>query len=277
MTAETPIDNFEETLIEDNSEEIGSEADDAYGEEEHLVDHTEPQTEYEDEGEESFWDGNPESLPEEIKSTYKSMQAAFTKRMQRAAVLENKYIDSIDAANAAVFARQQAQEPVEQVQEEVAPDMARGSSPEEVIKYYVEKATEKEVQRRLEASGIKDLAQEMQPVAHRERVTGAYRQFASASPDLDHQRLAPLTGQVIDNDPELSELAQVNPAAAIRLAARVAQAEMKAVSTRQKSRKRRQAAPVSARSGTAVKPRRESMLDAASRALKEAGLNPDNF
>ena len=72
-------------------------------------------------------------------------------------------------------------------------------------------------------------------------------------------------------------MAQVNPAAAIRLAARVAQAEMKAVSTRQKSRKRRQAAPVAARSGTVVKPRRESMLDAASRALKEAGLNPDNF
>ena len=36
MTLETPIDNFEETLDEDNSEEIGSEADDAYGEEEHL-------------------------------------------------------------------------------------------------------------------------------------------------------------------------------------------------------------------------------------------------
>ena len=201
MTLETPIDNFEETLDEDNSEEIGSEADDAYGEEEHLADQVEPEQESD---EDSFWGG---------------------------------------------------------------------SKPEDVISYYVEK----EVQKRLEASGIKNLAQEMQPVAHRERVTGAYRQFASSAPNLDHQKLAPLTGQIIDNDPELAELAQVNPAAAIRLAARVAQAEMKAVSTKQKSRKRRQAAPVSARSGTVVKPRRESMLDAATRALKEAGLNPDNF
>ena len=83
MTAETPIDNFEETLDEDNSEEIGSEADDAYGEEKHLVDHAEPEpeTEAEDNGD-SFWGGNPEELSPELKSAYKGMQSAFTKRMQ---------------------------------------------------------------------------------------------------------------------------------------------------------------------------------------------------
>ena len=272
MTAETPIDNFEETLPEDNSEEIGSEADDAYGEEDHLPDHTEPEPESDEE--DSFWGGNPEDLPEELKSSYKNMQAAFTKRMQRLSALENKYFDSIDAANAAVLARQDAvKEPAEQVQEENPPDLSQGARPEDVISYYVQK----EVQKVVESSGINNLAQEMQPVAHRERVTGAYREFASTTPKLDHQKLAPLTGQIIDNDPELAELAQVNPAAAIRLAARVAQAEMKVATTQQKSRKRRQAAPVAARSGTVVRQRRESMLDAASRALKEAGLNPDSF
>tara|TARA_R100001594_G_scaffold79769_2_gene114376 strand:+ start:52 stop:882 length:831 start_codon:yes stop_codon:yes gene_type:complete len=276
MTAETPIDNFEETLVEDNSEEIGSEVEDAYGDEEHLTEYdNDPEEEVV--GDDSFWDGNPESLPDELKSVYKNMQSAFTKKMQRASALENKYFESIDAANAAILARQNAQQPVEEVEQEVVPDLSKGASPEEVIQYYVEKATESQVQRRLEALGIKDLAQEMQPVAHRERVTGAYREFASSNPKLDHQKLAPLTGQVIDNDPELSEMAQVNPAAAIRLAARLAQAEMRAAATQQKSRKRRQAAPVAARSGTAVKPRRESMLDAATRALKEAGLNPDHF
>tara|TARA_Y100001963_G_C6757962_1_gene437921 strand:+ start:781 stop:1611 length:831 start_codon:yes stop_codon:yes gene_type:complete len=276
MTAETPIDNFEETLVEDNSEEIGSEVEDAYGDEEHLTEYdNDPEEEVV--GDDSFWDGNPESLPDELKSVYKNMQSAFTKKMQRASALENKYFESIDAANAAILARQNAQQPVEEVEQEVVPDLSKGASPEEVIQYYVEKATESQVQRRLEALGIKDLAQEMQPVAHRERVTGAYREFASSNPKLDHQKLAPLTGQVIDNDPELSEMAQVNPAAAIRLAARLAQAEMRAAATQQKSRKRRQAAPVAARSGTVVKPRRESMLDAAARALKEAGLNPDSF
>ena len=276
MTAETPIDNFEGTLLEDNPEEIGSEVEDAYGDEEHLTEYdNDPEEEVV--GDDSFWDGNPESLPDELKSVYKNMQSAFTKKMQRASALENKYFESIDAANAAILARQNAQQPVEEVEQEVVPDLSKGASPEEVIQYYVEKATESQVQRRLEALGIKDLAQEMQPVAHRERVTGAYREFASSNPKLDHQKLAPLTGQVIDNDPELSEMAQVNPAAAIRLAARLAQAEMRAAATQQKSRKRRQAAPVAARSGTVVKPRRESMLDAATRALKEAGLNPDHF
>jgi len=272
MTAETPIDNSEETLLEDNSEETGSEADGAYGDEEHLSDaDSEPNSD--DATGDSFWDGNPGSLPEELKSSYKNMQSAFTKRMQRLSALEEKYFSSIDAANAAVLARQQAEAPQETVEEENPPDLTQGAKPEDVIKYYADKA----VREAIEASGVNGLAKEMQPVAHRERVTGAYREYASSNPKLDHQKLAPLTGQVIDNDPELAQLAQVNPAAAIRLAARVAQAEMRAASTQQKSKKRRQAAPVAARNGTVVKQRRESMLDAAARALKEAGLNPDNF
>ncbi|HIA03330.1 MAG TPA: hypothetical protein EYN66_15720 [Myxococcales bacterium] len=271
MTAETPIDNSEETLLEDNFEETGSEADDAYGDEEHTSDaDSEPGS---DVGEDTFWGGNPDELPEELKSSYKNMQGAFTKRMQRLASLENKYFESIDAANAAVLARQPIQEAPEPEVEASAPSMAEGASPEDVISHYVQQA----VQKAVADSGISKVAEDMQPVAHRERVTGAYREFASSNPKLDHQKLAPITGSVIDNDPELAELAQVNPAAAIRLAARIAQAEMRAASTKQKSRKRHQAAPVSARTGTAVKPRRESMLDAAARALKEAGLNPDNF
>jgi hypothetical protein len=272
MTAEMPADKSEETLVEeDNSEETGEEVDDVIGDEEPLPEQFED-TQEEDDG---FWNGNPEALPEELKSVYKNMQGAFTKRMQRLSSLEKKYFDSIDAANAAVFARTQEQQApqVEEVPEETAPDLAQGAKPEDVISFYVQK----EVRKAMESSGVDSLAKEMQPVAHRERVVGAYRQFAEQHPKLDHQKLAPLAGQVIDADPELAELAQTNPGAAIRLATRVAQAELKTMSVKQKSKKRRQAAPVAARSGTVVKRRRESMLDAATRALKEAGLNPDHF
>ena len=268
MTAETPADNSEEIPYEDNSEETGEEVADVGGDDEQLA------SESDSHDEDAFWNGNPEELPEELKSTYKSMQGAFTKRMQRLSDLEKKYFDSIDAANAALMSRSGQEDPPKPEQvEDPPPDMANGASPEDVISYYVQQ----EVKKALESTGVGRLAEEMQPVAHRERVTSAYRSFAAENPGLDHQKLAPLAGQVIDNDPQLSELAQANPSAAIRLAARVAQAELKAVVTKQKTKKRRQAAPVSARSGTVVQHRKESMLEAATRALKEAGMNPDGF
>jgi len=267
MTAEMLANNPDEIHEEDNSDEIGEEVDDVDGNEEHFVSQSSEQ-------EESFWGGNPDELPEELQSTYKGMQAAFTKRMQRSAELERKYFDSIDAANAAVLARAQADRTPElEAEPEPAPDLSKGSSPEDVIQFYVKQA----VKEAIESSGVSQLAQEMQPVAHREKVVGAYRVFAAENPELDHAQLAPLAGRAIDSDPELSELAAINPVAAIKLAARLAQAELRVSATKQKSRKRRQAAPVSARSGTSVKRKRESMLDAATRALKEAGISPEHF
>jgi hypothetical protein len=270
MTAETPIDNFEATPNEDNAEEIDEQVDDVYGDEEHPS----GQAEVTDD-DESFWNGNPDELPEELKATYKGMQSAFTKRMQRTSELEKKYFDSIDAANQAVLSRvsEQRAQQAQAEPEAAAPDLANGASPEDVILHYVQQ----EVQKAFKDSGVDRLAQDMQPVAVREKIVSAYRTFAGDNPNLDHGTLAPLAGKVIDSDPELSALAEINPSAAIRLAARVASAEIKSAATKQKSRKRRQAAPVSARTGTVVKPRRESMLDAATRALKEAGLNPDAF
>tara|TARA_R100000808_G_scaffold25087_1_gene61639 strand:+ start:12828 stop:13646 length:819 start_codon:yes stop_codon:yes gene_type:complete len=272
MTAETPIDNSEGILSEDNLEGIEHEDGDAYGDEEesHEVSNSEPS-----EDGDSFWGGNPEELPVELKSVYKNMQAAFTKRQQRLAALENKYFESIDAANAAVLARSQQPPTQDHVEEEAPepPQLDKGAKPEDVIQHYVNMA----VKEAIEGSGIKNIAKEIQPVAHRERVVSAYKAYAEQNPDLDHQQLAPLAGRIIDSDSELSELAQVNPSAAIRLATRIASAEIKATATKQKNKKRRQAAPVAARNGTPVKRRRESMLDAATRALKEAGLNADSF
>ena len=269
MTAEMTDDNSEETPFEDNSEEIVEEVDDVDGDEAHLS------GEQEDDGD-NFWTGNPEELSDDLKPVYKNMQRAFTKRMQKVSELEKKYFESIDAANAAVLSRSKdfaKEEQPEEVQKESAPDLGAGAKPEDVIEYYVRQ----EVQKAMQSSGVEKLSQEMQPVAQRERIVSAYRAYAGENPKLDHQKLAPLTGQVIDSDPELAELAVPNPSAAIRIATRVAKAELSAQSTKQKSRSKRQAAPVSARSGTVVKRRRESMLDAATRALKEAGVNPDNF
>ena len=269
MTAETPIDNSEETFVpEDNSEEIDPEVDDVGEHEGQSSSHPSDDTD------DTFWSGNPEELPEGLKPVYKNMQGAFTKRMQRVADLERKYLDSIDAANAVVLSRGQAPEPVAKQEEAPEPpDLSKGAKPEDVIAYYVEQ----EVQKAIKSSGIGTLAEEMQPVAHRERIVGAYRQFSSENPDRDHQQLAPKAGRVIDANPELTELASTNPAAAIRLASKIAQAELRVATTKKMSQKKRQAAPVSARKGTVVKRRQESMLDAATRALKEAGLNPDGF
>lgn len=273
MTAEMITDNSDEILDEeDNSDEIGDGVDDVHGDEGQPSEEGEHTPESSDE----FWHGNPEELPEELRPAYKSMQRAFTKKMQRASSLEDRYISSIDAANAAVLARakelNQAELPATK-EEEIPPDLADGSNPQDVIAYYVKQ----EVERQIKESGVDQISKEMQPVAQRERVVSAYRSFADENPKLDHTQLAPLTGQVIDADDELSDLASVNPAAAIRLASRIARAELAVTTAKAKTKKKRQAAPVSARSGTVIRRKPESMLEAATRALKEAGFPSDSF
>ena len=125
MTAETPIDNSEETFVpEDNSEEIDPEVDDVGEHEGQSSSHPSDDTD------DTFWSGNPEELPEGLKPVYKNMQGAFTKRMQRVADLERKYLDSIDAANAVVLSRGQAPEPVAKQEEAPShPTYLRAPSP----------------------------------------------------------------------------------------------------------------------------------------------------
>jgi len=99
-----------------------------------------------------------------------------------------------------------------------------------------------------------------------------------ASPELDHNQLAGAVGQVIDGDQELSQLSQANPHLAVRLATRVAQADLdaKRQAASHKNRSRQQAAPVAARNGTVVGSQAPASLEDAFRlALKQQGATPD--
>ena len=265
-------DNFEENLdTEDSSDGIGYENNDV--EDDGYVGQ-EQEASSEDNGD-SFWSGNPEELSEELKPVYKNMQSAFTKRMQKASELEQKYVDSIEAANAVLLDGRGKQENQGEAphQIEQVPDMAKGAKPEEVIEFYVRK----EVQDAIKSSGIGSVMDQVQPLANQQKVVSAYQRYAAENPGVNHQSLAGEVGQILDTDGDLGALAATNPEAAIRIAARMAQSNMASSSKRSKNKQRRQAAPVSARQGTVKSKRRESMLDAATRALKEVGLRPDGF
>lgn len=265
-------DNFEENLApEDNSDEIGYENNDV--EDDGYVGQ-EQEASSEDSGD-SFWNGNPEELSGELQSVYKNMQSAFTKKMQRASELEQKYMNSIEAANAVLLngrGEQQAQEQAPPESQEV-PDMSKGAKPEEVIEYYVQQAVGEAIKK----SGINSVIDQVQPLANQQKVVAAYQKYAAENPGVNHQTIAGEVGQILDTNADLGALAATNPEAAIRIAAQMAQSSLASSSTRSKNKQRRQAAPVSARQGTVKSKRKESMLDAATRALKEAGLQPDGF
>ena len=265
-------DNFEENLdTEDSSDEIGYENNDV--EDDGYVGQGQ-EASSEDDGD-SFWNGNPEELSGELQSVYKNMQSAFTKKMQRASDLEQKYVDSIEAANAVLVNGRGQQEAQEQAphQNEQVPDMSKGAKPEEVIEYYVRK----EVQDAIKGTGISSVIDQVPPLANQQKVVSAYQKYAAENPGVNHQTIAGEVGQILDTNEDLGALAATNPEAAIRIAAQMAQSSMASSSTRSKNKQRRQAAPVSARQGTVKSKRRESMLDAATRALKEVGLRPDGF
>jgi hypothetical protein len=110
------------------------------------------------------------------------------------------------------------------------------------------------------------------------KVRDSFRRWTSDNPNFDNQSFASRVGGILDSDQSLATLAVSDPDAAIKVATRIAQAEQRADAVKKKRvQSRRQVAPPAARSGTVVPRKRETMLEAATRALQEAGVNPDSF
>ena len=216
---------------------------------------------------ESF-DGIPDEVREAVKKGF-LRQADYTRKTQALSSERSKLEDQRSVVDQILLSqREQKAEPAKEVEE--IPDLNKGASPQDVIDYYVNKA----VQSKLDALGIADTAKEIRPLAAQQRVVKAYQSWASEHPDVDHGSLAARVGEVLDSDPDLAVMAESNPDRAVRLAVKIAQVQSGAAKTAAKSKKRREAAPVAARKGTSVrKKERETPLEAATRALREQGVN----
>lgn len=212
-----------------------------------------------------------EDISDDLKETLKRgflRQADYTRKTQAVAE-ERRRLDEQRAVVDKILLTQSPSSESPAQEDAGPPDVAEGASPQEVIDYYVNKA----VAKKLDALGIAETAQEMRPVVSQQRVVRAYQQFASENPDLDHGILAAEVGRVLDSDADLSELAEDSPLKAVRLAAKVAKGNVAFAKTKAKSKKRREAAPVASRKGTVVRQKkRETALEAATRALKEQGF-----
>jgi hypothetical protein len=215
-----------------------------------------------------------EGVPEEVKQELRRgflRQADYTKKTQVVSDDRRRLEEQRSVVDQILLSQKEAntKEP-EAAVADTPPDMANGASPEDVIDFYVNRA----VQERLKSLGIGDAVEEIRPIAAQQRVVKAYQAWAQDYPDIDHGRFATVVGQVLDSDPDLTELAQEDPSRAIRIAAKVALANTSAAKTEAKSKKRRAAAPVASQKGTVVsKRKRETALEAATRALKEQGIN----
>jgi hypothetical protein len=252
-------DNFDEALSEDNFDEAGQ--DEA----------TEPS---EDSGNEPdfndpvAWLKAQDSIPEEVMQ---AVEQGFLRRAdysQKTADVARKreLVDEIILREQA--GKSNAQEkPAEEVK---PPSLKEGATPEQVIDFYVQQA----VQDKLKALGVGSTVEQMKPLVDQQRVVDAYREYASENPGQDHATLSSAVGQVLDTDPELAELAQSNPRAAVRAAARIAAAELKIAKGRVKKKQKRATAPASARAGASrivEGGKRLTPLEAATQALKEQG------
>jgi len=209
----------------------------------------------------------PEDVRDELKRGY-LRQSDYTKKTQALSSERQALEDRRSIVDQILLSQKGTDKPEDS--QEKAPDMSDGASPEDVISYYVNRA----VQEKLNALGIDSAVDEIRPIAAQQRVVRAYQVWAKDHPDVDHNTFAATVGQVLDSDPDLTELAGVEPERAIRLAAKVAQANFSVARTKAKSKKRHAAAPVASRTGTVVAKReRETPLEAATRALKEQGFN----
>ena len=212
-----------------------------------------------------------ENVPDEVKAEIKRgflRQSDYTKKTQNLANDRQSLEDRRSVVDQILLRQNQAKAET-RAEEPSVPDMSKGASPEDVISHYVNEA----VKAKLSELGVGNAVAEIQPIAAQQRVVRAYQAWAQDHPDIDHGTFAATVGQVLDSDPDLTELAADNPGKAIRIAAKVARATVSEAQTKPKSKKRHAAAPVASRKGSAVsKKKRESALEAATRALKEQGF-----
>ena len=214
-----------------------------------------------------------EDIPDDVKDAVKRgflRQSDYTRKTQALANERARLEDRRSVVDQILLDRAGSKNAPEEEEAPVVPDMKNGASPEDVINHYVNQA----VQAKMEALGIGKTVDEIRPIAAQQRVVRAYQDWAQDYPDVNHSELASLVGQVLDTDPDLAELAETNPDRAVRLAVKVASASSSSAKTKAKTKKRREVAPVASRKGPAVRQKdRESALEAATRALKEQGIN----
>ena len=212
-----------------------------------------------------------DDIPDDVKQAVQRgflRQSDYTRKTQAVATERRRLDDQRSVVDQIILDKSDARKQAEKVPEEPPPDLANGAKPEDIIVYYVNK----QVEEKLAALGVNDKLENLAPMAQQQKVVASYQKFASANPGLDHSKLAGDVGHILDTDPDLADLAEINPDRAVRLAARVAQSGRKSAKTTAKSKKRKKAAPVATRQGSVVrKGRRESPLEAATRALKEQG------
>jgi len=169
-------------------------------------------------------DGIP-SDPDELRKGY-LRQADYTRKTQDLAT-QRKEISALQAEllqlKTATLTQQQVKPAVE---ETPLPDPEK--DPQGYVEAYVQQQVKQRLDAQLDQLGLRDLPDRLKPVLSQQSVVAAYQEFMEASPELDHNQLAGAVGQVIDGDQELSQLSQANPHLAVRLATRVAQADLDA-------------------------------------------------
>ncbi|MAH51317.1 hypothetical protein CMI37_36205 [Candidatus Pacearchaeota archaeon] len=216
-----------------------------------------------------------DDIPEDVKGALSKgflRQSDYTRKTQAIASERRRLDDQRSVVDQIILEKSEAKKAKEE-EKAPPPDLARGAKPEDVILYYVNK----QVEARLAEIGLNEKLTSLEPMAQQQKVVSSYQRFAKENPAIDHATMAAEVGRILDTDPDLSDLAEVNPDRAVRLAAKMAQSSRKVAKNTAKSKKRKEAAPVASRQGSVVrKGRRESPLEAATRALKEQGVNFGN-
>lgn len=210
-------------------------------------------------------------IPEDVKDAMTRgflRQSDYTKKTQAVAEERRRLDDQRSVVDQIILEKSEAKKAKKDA-EPSPPDLAKGARPEDIILYYVNK----QVESRLSEIGLNDKLTSLEPMAQQQKVVSSYQKFASENPGLDHATMAGEVGHILDTDTDLADLAQVNPDRAVRLAAKMVKSNRKVAKNTAKSKKRKEAAPVATRQGSVVrKSRRESPLEAATRALREQGV-----
>ena len=217
-------------------------------------------------------DGPPDDIEELRRGYYR--QADYTRKTQEVAE-ERRALAAERQALLELAGRLNPQAPAPTADADPTPETLLKQGPEAFSKWFLnDRKVQRDTIARLEAL-VNDLA----PVAHRERVVGAFHRMAQADPRIADEGIRVEVARLLDTDSVIQKIAQSSPEDALNIAIRQAEVVRdrarltgEVAAMKKTHAARVAAAPAPSSSGPATIKEWLSPLQAAERAMKEEGL-----
>jgi len=207
-----------------------------------------------------------EAAPEVADETGPALQALQTENAE----LKSQMATLMSKLDAVLEEKQS--DPVEKPEPMVAEKAPEGSSPEQIIEFYVQKNVNAAVEKMV-GERLKPIAPTLERNKFHDDMSDAFRgllETGEIGAEFETPEAAKLVGMLVEGDDDLLHIAKIDPRRALRLASRQAKAALADEKVRKRDEKNKTVTPLKRRTSQGASGALPDPLNVAIKALAEA-------